>query len=158
VTPLHVPPQVPLPLQGVRGVVTGTQVPLFDALRQDSHCPLHVALQHTPSAPQTPLMQSLPVPVHAVPFAFPTQTPFEHTGVLPLQPPQHSLVPMHPALHCFCPVGHDDRHEVVPDWQPRLHVIMADGVQAPAPLQRAAVMETPPVQDAAAPHDVVVPG
>jgi len=36
-TPLQVPPQVPVPLHGVRGVVTTTQVPRLDALTQDSH-------------------------------------------------------------------------------------------------------------------------
>jgi len=97
---LQVPPQVPLPVQGVRGVVTKTQVPLLADVLHDSHCPLQVALQHTPSA-QTWLAQSLPVPEQVSPFGLPTQVPFEQTGVFPLQPPQHAEVAMHPLLQAF---------------------------------------------------------
>ena len=47
--PSHRPPHVPLPAQGVRGVVTATQVPRLPALAHDSHWPVHALSQHTPS-------------------------------------------------------------------------------------------------------------
>lgn len=155
-TPLQVPPQVPLPLQGVRGVVTATQVPRLDALTQDSQLPLQATLQHTPSEPHTPLAQSLPVPLHASPFGLPTQVPFEQVGVFPLHPPQQAEVAMHPLLHAFCPVGQFDAQAV--PLHPNIQVIIVEAVQAPAPLQTAAEVAVPLVHDAAAPHEVVVPG
>ena len=52
------PPHVPLPSQGARGVVTGTHLPGLDAVTQDSHCPLQFALQQTHSAPHRSFSQS----------------------------------------------------------------------------------------------------
>jgi hypothetical protein len=39
------------------------------------------------------------------PLAPMTQAPFLQLGVLPLQPPQHSVAAMHPPSQTFCPVG-----------------------------------------------------
>jgi hypothetical protein len=153
---LQIPAQVPEPAHGVRGVVTGTQVPRLGPLRQDSHCPLQATSQHTPSEPHTLLPQSLPVPLHASPLGLLTQVPFEQTGVSPLHPPQHAELAMHPVLHDFCPVGQFEAQAA--PAHPNMHVIAIDGVQPPALLQTAADVAVPPVQDAAAPHDVVVPG
>jgi hypothetical protein len=43
--PSQTPAQAPLPPQGVRGVVTGTQAPTFPGAPQDSHWPLHAESQ-----------------------------------------------------------------------------------------------------------------
>ena len=48
--PSHFPPHVPVPVQAVRGVVTGVHVPLAAEVEHDSHCPVHASLQQTPSA------------------------------------------------------------------------------------------------------------
>lgn len=52
-----------------------------------------------------PLAQSVPAPLQLSPFGFLTQVPFEQTGVLPLQPPQHCASGMQALLQGFCPVG-----------------------------------------------------
>jgi len=145
-------------MQAVRGVVTATQVPRLEALTQDSHCPVQATLQHTPSDPHTPLAQSAPVPVQVSPFGFPTQVPFEQTGVLPAQPPQQAALAMQALLHGFCPEGQVDAQTVPPLWQPKAHVIEVGAVQAPLPLHNAAVVAIPPVQEAAAPHEVALVG
>ena len=115
-------------------------------------------MQQTPSEPQTPLAQSAPVPVHASPFALPTQVPFEQTGVVPLHPPQHAAFAMQALAQGFWPAGHVDAHVVPPDMHPNAHVMFAGAVQAPAPLHSAADVAVPLVQEAAAPQDMVVPG
>lgn len=101
-TPLHEPPHaVPAPVHAVRAVVVATQVPRLAAVVQDSHWPLQATLQQTPSDPQTPLAQSVPVPAQASPFGLPTHVPLEQTGVLPLHPPQHCALGIQALLQGF---------------------------------------------------------
>lgn len=59
--PLHVEPQVvpaPFPPHAERGLtgvpLVATQVPTLLGALQRSHCPLHCALQHTPSVQKSP--------------------------------------------------------------------------------------------------------
>jgi hypothetical protein len=78
-TPSHVPPHVvPPPVQASREAcgapATAEHVPRAPGTSHASHCPLHAALQHTPSA-HTPLAHSLAA-VQAAPFVpFATQAP-----------------------------------------------------------------------------------
>jgi len=67
--PSQWPAQVPVPAQGVFGVVVATHVPRLLVVTHDSHCPLQAVLQHTPSEPQTVLAHSLPA-LHELPFVF----------------------------------------------------------------------------------------
>ena len=92
--PSHCPAQTPVPPHGARGTVTATQVPRLAALRHDSHCPLHAALQQTPSEPQTPLEHSL-APAHAVPLLF-EAVPLPLAPAV-LAPPMAALPPLPPS-------------------------------------------------------------
>jgi len=92
----QIPPQTPVPVHAVRGVVVGAHVPLLLAVEQDSHCPLQATLQHTPSA-HTPVPHSVEV-LHASPMARPTHVPLLQTGMFPLQPPQQLVLGMHEPL------------------------------------------------------------
>ena len=94
--PSQIPPQTPVPVHAVRGVVVGTHVPLLLAVEQDSHCPVQATLQQTPSA-QTVLAHSAPLE-HVSPVDRPTHVPLLQTGVFPLQPPQQLVLGMHDPL------------------------------------------------------------
>ena len=97
--PSQIPPQTPVPVHAVRGVVVGAHVPLLLTVEQDSHCPLQTTLQQTPSA-QTALAHSVPVE-QVSPMARPTHVPLLQTGVFPLQPPQQLVLGMHEPLQTF---------------------------------------------------------
>jgi len=96
-----------VPVQGVRGVVTGVQVPFAAAVEHDSHCPVQATSQQTPSL-QWLVAHSVSA-LQVVPALLPTHTPLlEHTGVFQLHPPQQVdtgtqlplqsfMVPVHPA-------------------------------------------------------------
>ena len=156
---VQVPPHdVPVPAQGVFGIVTATHVPLLAGLTQDSHCPAQATLQQTPSALHTPLAQSWPLPVHVSPLLLPTQVPLEQMGVFPLHPPQHCAFAIQPALQGFCPLGQFEAQLALPAWQPSAQVIAVGAEQEPLPLQSAAVVAVPVVHEAAAPHDVALVG
>ena len=109
--PPHV---VPVPVQGVRGVVTATHVPRLDAVTQDSHCPLQAALQQAPSEPHVPLEHWDPA-VQLSPFRF-AQVPLEHTSVPRVQevPQQGCPVPPHAVHLLFPPHVMPAPHGVVP--------------------------------------------
>jgi hypothetical protein len=102
--PLQTPPHdVPVPAQGVLGVVTGTQMPGLAGLTHDSHWPLHAMSQQTPSEPHTPLEQSA-FAAHAVPLVFAGAPPLPLTPAplapplppLPLAPPSLPPLPLAP--------------------------------------------------------------
>ena len=92
------------------------------------------------------------------PFFLGMHVPFSQTGVLPLQPPQHCALGMQDPLHGFCPDGQLLAQVVPPGWQPNSQDIVVEGVHAPLLLQTAAVVATPFVHDAAAPHSTAVVG
>jgi hypothetical protein len=91
--PSHRPPHVPLPAQGVRGVVTATQVPRLPALAHDSHWPVHALLQHTPSTHRpfrhwAPFEQAAPRAPSALHVPWASSQPFAHS-----ESPTHSTQP-----------------------------------------------------------------
>jgi hypothetical protein len=76
--------------------VTGWQTPVSGA--HASHCPVHAALQQTPSA-QKPEVHSVAA-VHGAPFGFAVQTPPVH-----LRPGTQSVSPVHEVLHAAVAVS-----------------------------------------------------
>jgi hypothetical protein len=154
--PVQRPAHVPVPLQGavVRAVVVIVHEPGVAA--HDWHCPVQADSQQNPSTQWT--VEHSESPAHRSPLLRATQVPLLHTGVLPLQPPQHSTLAMHAPLQAFWPDGQLVKHNGASLRQPNGQVADSEGVHPPFPLQRAAVFWTPPVQDAATPHDVVSPG
>jgi hypothetical protein len=154
--PAQRPAHVPLPLQGavVRAVVVMVQEP--GVAEHVWHCPEQADSQQYPSTQWT--VEHSGSPAHRSPLLRATQVPLLHTGVLPLQPPQHSALAMHAPLHGFRSGGQLVKHNGASVRQPNGQDVDSEGVHPPFPLQRAAVFWRPPVQDAATPHDLVSPG
>jgi hypothetical protein len=143
-------------LQGVvlRGVDVMVHVPRVR--EQDWHSPVQADSQQNPSTQC--LVEHSESVEHRSPWLRSTHVPPLHTGLLPLQPPQHSALAMHVPLHAFSPDGQLVKHAGASLRQPNAQVIELEGVHAPLPLHRAAVFWTPPTQEAASPHDVLSSG
>ena len=128
-------------MHGVRGVVTGTQLPTLPATLQDSHWPSQGLSQQLPCA-QWPVPHSAST-LHPSPMLRLTQVPLLQTGVFPVQPPQHSVAAMQAPLH----------GRMVP-WQPPAPAAppvptvppVGEPPLPPAPAE-------PPCRHAAAPRD-----
>ena len=154
--PLHAPAHAPVPPHGVRCVVTAVHVPRLLAFEHDSHCPVHAALQQTPSA-HTPLAHTLPA-VQASPSGRPTHVPLLQTGRFPLQPPQHSVIGMQLPLQSFVvPVQPEVPPAPPPLVPPRPAAPPAAPPVAPAPLAPPRPAE-PAVPPAPPPETPAVPG
>ena len=98
--PSQRPAHVPDPAHGVRGVVTGVHVPGAPAVEHDSHCPLQMSLQHTPST-HSPVAPHSRFAVQLAPSGFAAHVPLLQTGVAPLHPPQQVLVGTQLPLQSF---------------------------------------------------------